>query len=218
MSTSSWQVVERKAKRLFILLFTFLFFACAQTQDLPPSGTIVPWEKLGELSERSHSQIESRKDELELQIKLSGPSFSKGETIEVTAVLKNTTNKELIVRKMDTMPIMGSEFISTTGIKFILISQNTQTELESSNAFWGFVDEGPPPPEFFSALPAHRTRATDFVLSNIYKDLPIGAYSLQLEYTNDSYGARSDSGSSFIDYDAWIGTILSDVEIFQISP
>jgi hypothetical protein len=218
MSTSSWQVVERNAKRLFILSFTFLLFACAQSHELPPSGTIVPWEKLGELSERSKSQIESRKDELELQIKLSGPNFGKGETIEVTALLKNMTNRDLIVRKMNTMPIMGGEFVSPKGITFILISRDSQTQLERTNAFWGFADESLPPPEDFSIIPAKKRYAVDFVLSDIFKDLPVGSYSLQLEYDNDYFGARSDSGSYFIDFDAWIGTLSSNVETFQISP
>lgn len=214
------QVFKQNTRNLIIVLLMSFLFACSQTHYLTPSGIVVAWDKLGDLTDRSLSQVDARKNEIKLQIRLSGYEFHAGETIGVDAVLTNMTNKDFIVRRMDAMPVMGSEFISVNGIKFILISQDTKIELEKSNALTGFVEEGIPPPEAFSLISANDLYTVDFILSDIFKNIPVGKYSLQLAYTNDYFGAQSQFGSKirFIDFDAWIGSTLSNTEFFQVTP
>jgi hypothetical protein len=206
--------------QLFVILIGVLS-ACSQKYDSPPSGKVVPWEDLDNLIVRSNSQMENRRDDLELRITLSKHQFESNEDIEVEATLLNKTDKNVIVRRIDAMPVFGKDATNIHGIMFIITSHDTETTLGRGGLLLnGFAQESLPPPESFSVLPAKDTSTHIFKLFDIFGDIPGGSYSIQINYTNDYFGAmdKTDSETYFIDYDAWIGTVLSNVETFQITP
>ncbi len=127
----------------------------------------------------------------------------------------------MVVRKPTSMPVIGNDATTIHGLVFLVTEIDTGIVLERGGSmFSGFVDEGFPPPEYFSVLPAERSSITHFELSEIFGPLLAGNYTLQLIYTNNDFGAETRIGgkSQFIDYNAWIGTISSNVEHFQVSP
>jgi hypothetical protein len=207
-------------KTLYLGILMMIFsYACTQQQDTPPPGKTVAWEDLDDLMDRSYSQLDARKNELELRIGLLKDRFTLGESIEIIASLTNKTDKSIVVRRLDAMPIFGNDATSVHGIRLILTAQSTSTSLDSGFLL-DLVQEGLPPPESFVVIPAYDSHTVTCALSDIFKTVLADKYSLEINYTNDYFGAQTNDGSVnyFIDYNAWIGTLSSNVEYFQITP
>ncbi len=116
----------------------------------PPTGTAVAWGNMDGLFERSDSQLETRKDDLELKIALSKKRFNEGKEIKVVVSLVNKTDENINIREMDSMWIFGNSTSASYGIQILVTSSETGSPLESTGLFSlpGFLDEGFPPPEF----------------------------------------------------------------------
>jgi len=206
--------------QLFVTLI-WLLSACSQQPDLHPSGTAVAWGNLDPLITRSISQKDIRQNEIELRISLSKNQFQIRENIEIEAVLQNKTDKTIIVRRMDAMPIFGGDVTNVHGIVFLVVTQETNVILEKGGLlFNGFVQESFPPPTAFAVMPAKDSFMHIFSMLDIFGEIPPGNYSIQMKYTNDYFGAVDETNSEdyFIDYDAWIGEISSNIGFFQIIP
>jgi hypothetical protein len=164
--------------------------------------------------------MDARKNDLELRIDLSKHRFNKGENIEVEANLKNMTSEDIVVRKMDAMLVFGDDFANLNGIELLIISSTTGLTLKRGGLLYSSLDEGIPPPKAFSVIPSNGISSTTFALSDIFGSIPVDDYSIQMVYTNYDFGAagQTESETYFIDYNAWIGTISSNTEFFQVVP
>lgn len=208
-------------KVLSIFLLLCILIACAPQQSPPVSGIVVPWEDVDDLIDRSESQADLRKSQLEVQIKLSKHQYRAKETISVKVYLHNKSSQDIIVREPNSMPALGNDATTVQGIIFLITDIDSGEMLEREESLLpGFVQEGFPPPEAFSVLPGQKSFVAKFYLSDIFELSIEGRYSIQLVYTNYDFGAEIHTGSSaqFIDYNAWIGTIVSNTEEFQITP
>lgn len=212
--------VLRTSSSLLLFFLICTPWACAP-QQAPPSGTIVPWGNVSDLIARSESQSDLRKDYLEVQIKLKKQQYRAGEKIVVKTFLRNKSDQDMVVRDINSMPVLGNDPTTIQGVMLLITNVDTGSILERGGLLLsGFVQEGFPPPEDFSVLKAQKASVVKFDLSDIFGAISSGRYTVRLIYTNYDFGAEmlTESGTQFIDYDAWIGTISSNIEQFQITP
>lgn len=189
--------------------------------NFPYPLNIVPWENVVDLIARSESQADLRKNYLEVQIELKKHQYRVGEKVVVETFLRNKSDQDMIVRQINSMPIFGNDPTTLEGIVLLITNVDTGSILERGGFLLsGFVQEGFPPPEDFSVLKAQKSSGAKFELSDIFGAISSGRYTVQLIYNNYNFGAEmwTESGTHFIDYDAWIGTISSNIEQFQITP
>jgi hypothetical protein len=214
------QHVLRTSPNLLLFFLICILLACTPQQS-SPSGTIVPWGNVVDLIARSESHADLRKNYLEVQIKLKKHQYCAGEKIMVTTFLRNKSDQDLVVRDINSMPVLGNDPTTIQGVVLLITNIDTGSILERGGLLLsGFVQEGFPPPEGFSVLKAQKSSVAKFDLSDIFGAISSGRYTVQLIYTNYNFGAEmwTESGTHFIDYDAWTGTISSNIEQFQITP
>jgi len=213
-------IAEKNLKIITLLtLLLFVLIACSR-KNVTPQGKIVNLEELDNLRTRSFSQMDARKNDVQLSIELPKSKFKTTETINVTVSLTNITSADIVVYSMDAMPVFGGTNKIPYGIEFILISEDTGLRIEK-DSYLDFPQLMPPSPQVFSILPANSSHILKLSLTGVFQSIPAGNYSIQTLYMNKSdFGAEvnKESESYFVDYDAWIGTMLSNIESFRITP
>jgi hypothetical protein len=208
-------------KHIFVFMLFCILTACAQSQSQIPESTVVAWEDMDSLIERSSTQSEFRKNDLGVTVDLPKYSFKAGELIKIKVSLTNKTNSNFVVRKMESMSVFGDNPINIHGVQILVASLDTGSTLQSAGLISsGFLEVGFPRPEDFSIIKPNRPSKILFELNKIFGAIQPGNYSLQVIYANFDFGAQEHIGSEayFIDFDAWVGEISSNIEQFQITP
>ena len=135
--------------------------------------------------------------------------------------LVNKTDENVNIREMDSMWIFGNSTSASYGIQILVTSLETGSPLESTGLFSlpGFLDEGFPPPEVYSVITPRDTSRITIELLDIFGVITEGNYSMQIIYTNYDFGAIgwTDPKSYFIDFNAWMGTLSSNIVYFQVT-
>ncbi|MBL8089037.1 MAG: hypothetical protein KF758_05495 [Anaerolineales bacterium] len=211
----------KATKYILISIIIILSFLYIKTQQYSPNGDIIPWEDLEAITLKSELKAESRKNEITVSINLNKEEFSVGEKINLIVSLKNHSDGDIVIRRLDKMPIMGNETTNILGLKFIIKSNSTGEILEGNDFFTqGFIQESFPTPDSFIALPRFGKQISHFELLSIFPSITVGDYSIQLIYSSSYFGAVKNDGinSEFINYDAWIGTKSSNTLTFRVIP
>jgi len=214
--TSQNMCCTRILRICFFLMFTLT--SCSP-KPTTPSGKLVDWEDVGDLYTRSYSNMDARKNDVELSVNVSEPDINLGDPVQITISLKNRTNKDMVIYSLNAMPVFGEENIFPYGIELILFSMDSGKRI-TTETYLDFPQFLPPTSQEFSVVPANSLQTLNLSLTNVFS-LPMGNYSIQTIYKNESdFGAvvKNDSNSYFVDYDAWIGTISSNIESFKITP
>jgi hypothetical protein len=205
-------------------LLVFVLFAtvsCTQPQNQFPDGNIVELEDMGSLIDRSSTQASLRKNDIGLTIFLPKHHFNIGDEITLSVEVANNTAGDLVIRRLDTMMVFGDNPINAHGIQILITSLNTGMTLQSDGLIVsGFLEQGIPPPKAFSVIPLNSAIEYEFELYDTFGVIQPGEYSIQIIYSNYDFGAleQTETETHFIDYNAWIGVISSNIEQFQITP
>jgi len=212
-----WQILKYLSVCILIVLLCVYF----RIQPFSPKGDVIPWESLGNRSSRSASQIDARTNDIKVSIGLNKEKFDVGENVDIVISIRNAIGKDVIIRKPDSMAIMGNEVANIHGLKFLVTSSDTGIILDRGGLMTSvFIEEAFPFPEDFIALHPYGKYTSYFEILNIFPDIVSGNYTIQAIYTNYYFGAAVTNKikSEFMDYDAWIGTTASNVESFRIVP
>lgn len=205
-------------------LLIFVLFAtvsCTQPQNQFPDGNIVKLEDMDSLIDRSSTQVFLRKNDIGLTISLPRHHFNIDDEITLSVEVANNTTGDIVIRRLDTMMVFGDNAINANGIQILITSLKTEMTLQSDGLIVsGFLEQGIPPPTAFSVVPINSTIEYEFNLYGTFGVIQPGEYSIQIIYSNYDFGAfeQTESKTHFIDYNAWIGTISSNIEQFQITP
>ena len=215
-----WQIVWKQCLQVCVLyLFLSILAACIGRSDTTPIGRKINWES-GEVSElrRIYEEQESaRYDEVGFKIELAKNKYSPTDEIIVHATLTNRTDHDITVLKMYMQT--DREYEIFYGVKAVIEANDPNVSVEFEETLSGFdLVQYSRPPEAFVKIQARQRYSECLELLPIKEPLPAGRYNLYLMYANQDFGADvvNESGSYFLDFDAWMGELQSNTVTFEI--
>lgn len=217
-----------------LVLGTLSGCGCRNTRTL--EGRLVPDSELEALSEKYLREMVARQDALDLQVTLPQTEYESGEPIEVSLSLINVSDESVVIRKPDAES--ASVAAATENIEpglhmdevfFIVTPHDPSTALAFPippmfrDTFYQVIA----PDEFHLLLPGERYRAQIPLPEPLAPpptferpSMPVGTYSLSAQYSNTHFGAifLKEDDWVHIDYQAWMGSAVSNTVTFKIVP